>query len=72
GFVLLIEQAHIDKYSHDKNFEGAAEKANTLNDTVNAALAFAEGRDDTVIIVTTTEEGSAELSERITELMKNF
>ncbi|MBE6533578.1 MAG: arginine repressor, partial [Ruminococcaceae bacterium] len=28
--------------------------------------------DDTVIIVTTTEEASAELSKKITELMKNF
>ena len=56
GFVLMIEQAHIDKYSHDKNFEGTAEKANSLNDTVNAALAFAEGRDDTVIIVTADHE----------------
>jgi alkaline phosphatase len=56
GFLLMIEQAHIDKYSHDKNFEGTAEKANSLNDTVNAALAFAEGRDDTVIIVTADHE----------------
>ena len=56
GFVLMIEQAHIDKYSHDHNFEGTADKANSLNDTVNAALAFAEGRDDTVIIVTADHE----------------
>lgn len=56
GFLLMIEQAHIDKYSHDKNFEGTAEKVNSLNDTVNAALAFAEGRDDTVIIVTADHE----------------
>jgi alkaline phosphatase len=56
GFILMVEQAHIDKYSHDKNFEGTAEKANSLNDTVNAVLAFAEGRDDTVIIVTADHE----------------
>ena len=56
GFVLMIEQAHIDKYATDKDFEGTAKAANSLYDTVNAALAFAEGRDDTVIIVTADHE----------------
>lgn len=56
GFVLMIEQAHIDKYSHDKDLSGAAKSADSLNDTVEAALRFAEGRDDTVIIVTADHE----------------
>ena len=56
GFVLVVEQAYIDKSCHSKDFEKAAFYASSLNDTVNAALEFAKGRNDTAIIVTADHE----------------
>ena len=56
GFVLVVEQAHIDKRCHNKDFEGAAEKAKSLNETVETALQFAKCRDDTAVIVTADHE----------------
>lgn len=56
GFVLVIEQAHIDKKASDGDFEGMAKTSNSLNDTVEAALNFAKDRNDTAIIVTADHE----------------
>ena len=56
GFVLVIEQAHIDKNCHNKNFEGAAKSANSLNDTVEAVMNFAKDRNDTAVIITADHE----------------
>ena len=36
GFVLMIEQAHIDKYSHSNDFNGAVKSVKSLNDTETA------------------------------------
>ncbi len=56
GFVLVIEQAHIDKKCSDNDFEAAAKASNSLNDTVEYVLNFASQRDDTAVIVTADHE----------------
>ena len=56
GFVIMIEQAHIDKYSSDKDIDGAAKAAVSLNETVEYVLSFASGRDDTAVIITADHE----------------
>ena len=56
GFCLMVEQAHIDKYSHSNSFSDVVECVSDLNDTVNAVLAWLGGRTDTAIIVTADHE----------------
>ena len=69
GFVLVIEQAHIDKKCHDNNLEAAAKAANSLNDTVEYVLNFAKDRNDTAIIITADHEtGGLDVSKDPTEL----
>ena len=56
GFVLMIEQAHVDKYSHSNDFRGVAESVRSLNDTVEAILEWLGDRTDTAILVTADHE----------------
>ena len=56
GFVLMIEQAHIDKYSHDNDFYGVVSSVKSLNDTVDALLAWLGDRTDTAILITADHE----------------
>ena len=56
GFVLMIEQAHIDKYSHNNQFREVAESVSSLNDTVNAVLDWLGDRTDTAVLVTADHE----------------
>ena len=56
GFVLMIEQAHIDKASHNNNFPKMVAAVNSLNDTVNAILTWLGDRTDTAIIITADHE----------------
>lgn len=56
GFVLMVEQAHIDKFCHQNDIESASLCADMLNDAVAATLQWAQGRDDTAIIVTADHE----------------
>ncbi len=56
GFVLMIEQAHIDKYSHNNDLSGAAESVRSLNDTVKAVLDWIGDREDTAVLVTADHE----------------
>ncbi len=56
GFVLMIEQAHIDKFSHSKDFANTVAMVNSLNETVNTVLEWAMGRTDTAIIITSDHE----------------
>lgn len=56
GFVLMIEQAHIDKESHNNDFLKMVAAVNSLNDTVDAILAWVGDRNDTAIIVTADHE----------------
>lgn len=56
GFVLMVECAHIDKYSHKNQIVDALCEVRALNDVANACYEFAEGRDDTAVIVTADHE----------------
>lgn len=69
GFVMMIEQAHVDKYCHSNEIEGAQLCANSLNNTVEAILQWCEGREDTAIIITADHEtgGLSVSSEEIYE-----
>jgi alkaline phosphatase len=51
GFVLMVESARIDKYSHSLDPERAIYDTIMLDDAVKAAKDFAGNRDDTLIIV---------------------
>ena len=56
GFVLMIEQAHIDKYSHSNDIEGMLKRVESLNDTVEAVMEWMGERTDTAVIVTADHE----------------
>ena len=56
GFVLMIEQAHIDKYSHNGQFSEMAQSMSSLNDTVDAVLDWLGDRTDTAVLVTADHE----------------
>ena len=56
GFVMMIEQAHIDKYCHNNEIEGTQLMANSLNNTVEAILEWMGDRTDTAIIITADHE----------------
>ena len=56
GFVLMIEQAHIDKYSHNNDFTGMVKSMSSLNDTVNAVMDWIGDRTDTAVLVTADHE----------------
>ena len=63
GFVLMIEQGHIDKYCHNNEIDGTIMMANSLNNTVEAILAWLGDRTDTAIIITADHEtGSLKVS----------
>ena len=63
GFVVMIEQAHIDKYCHDNGAETAAMCSISLNNTVKAVLNWIGDRKDTAVIVTADHEtGGLEVS----------
>ena len=56
GFVLMIEQAYIDKYSHSNLVDDMLKRMKSLNDTVEMVSEWASDRDDTAIIVTADHE----------------
>ena len=56
GFVMMIEQAHIDKYCHSNDIEGTQLMSNSLNNTVEAILEWMGDRTDTAIIITADHE----------------
>lgn len=51
GFMLMVESARIDKYSHSLDWERAVYDTIMLDNAVKTAQDFARGRDDTLIIV---------------------
>lgn len=62
-FILLAEQAHIDKESHSNNFEGMISNMKELDEGVSLALDFASKNPNTVIMVVADHEtGSLDLS----------
>lgn len=56
GFVLMIEQAHVDKFSHNNEFDGMQKCANDLNETVQTVLEWIGDRNDTAILITADHE----------------
>lgn len=56
GFVLMIEQAHIDKYSHSNDFQGMWNMVASLNRTVEAVKEWIGDRTDTAILITADHE----------------
>ncbi len=56
GFVLMIEQAHIDKHSHNNKIEKMLECMKSLNETVETVMEWVGDRDDTAVIVTADHE----------------
>ena len=56
GFVLMIEQAYIDKYSHNNKIEGMLDRVSSLNQTVEMVMEWVGDRTDTAVIVTADHE----------------
>jgi alkaline phosphatase len=59
GFVIMIEQANIDKYSHSNDTENMVKCVKNLNDTVETILDWVGDRKDTAIIITADHETGA-------------
>ncbi len=67
GFVLVIEQAHIDKFAHGNDIANTVAMVNSLNETVNTVLDWAQGRTDTAIVITSDHEtGGLSISSKST------
>ena len=56
GFVLMLEQAHPDKYSHGNDFEGVYKSVSDLNKTVELVMEWIGDRNDTMVIVVADHE----------------
>lgn len=56
GFVLVIEQAHIDKYCHHQQFQDLCIAVSDLNKTVEAVMGWLGDRSDTAVLVTADHE----------------
>ena len=72
GFVMMIEQAHIDKYCHSNEIDGTLLMADSLNNTVEAILAWLGDRNDTAIIITADHETGALQVSADTRLASSF
>jgi alkaline phosphatase len=68
GFVVMIEQAHIDKYCHSSDankFENMCKSVSSLNKTVEAVMQWVGDRTDTMVLVTADHEtGGLQISEK--------
>ncbi|MDI6401030.1 alkaline phosphatase [Balneolaceae bacterium ANBcel3] len=58
GFIVQIEGARVDHAAHSNDVSGLIYDQIAFDDAVAAAVAFAENRDDTLIIIT-TDHGNA-------------
>lgn len=56
GFFLMVEGSQIDWEEHDMNAPGAVAEALDFDEAVGVARRYAEGRDDTLVIVTADHE----------------
>lgn len=62
GFFLMIEGAHIDKFSHSNDTANAVACVRELDKSIEIALEFAEEEGNTLVIVTADHEtGAVEL-----------
>ena len=66
----MIEQAHIDKYSHNNDFDGMTKAVLSLNDTVNTVMSWVGDRTDTAVIITADHETGG-LSVSTTDQLEN-
>ena len=65
GFVIMIEQGHIDKYCHNHEFLGAAQCSSSLNRTVEAVMNWLGDRTDTAVLITADHEtGGLQVSDQ--------
>ena len=56
GFFLMVEGAHIDKRSHDKDGDGARTAVLEFDKAISAVLDFAEENGNTLVIITADHE----------------
>ena len=64
GFFLMAEGSHIDHGGHNNDMTYMLQELLAFDDAVQAVLEWAQGRDDTVVIVTADHEtGGLELKE---------
>jgi len=56
GFVLVIEQAHIDKYAHSNNIDGVVNSMKSLSATVDTVMEWIGDRTDTAVMITADHE----------------
>jgi len=61
GFFLMIESASIDKQSHLRNPCGSIGELEQLEEALESALAFAESRPDTLVLVTADHGQAAQI-----------
>lgn len=67
GFFLMAEGSHIDHGGHNNDLMYMLQELLAFDDAIQAALKWAKGRDDTVVIVTADHEtGGLELSDEAT------
>ena len=59
GFFLMVEGANIDKQSHSNQTKLMLNELLGFNEAIEAAMAWAEGRDDTLMVVTADHETGA-------------
>ncbi len=74
GFALMIEQAHVDKFAHANEFRNTAWAVQSLNNTVEAILAWLGDRTDTAIVITSDHETgglSVSLENRYNDLVRS-
>lgn len=71
GFVLMLEQAHIDKYCHNATISAetkldyVCQSVSSLNKTVEAVMQWIGDRTDTMVLVTADHEtGGLQISEK--------
>jgi len=58
GFILQVEGGRVDHGAHDADTGGLVYDQVEFDDTIGTVLEFAEGRDDTLVIMT-TDHGNA-------------
>ncbi len=56
GFFLMIEESHIDKYSHDNMLDEALGHVKAYDNAVRAVVEYAERIGNTIVIVTADHE----------------
>ena len=73
GFVLMIEQAHPDKYSHGNEFENVAKSVSDLNKTVEVVMEWIGDRTDTMVLIVADHEcGGLQVSEKETKYSNQY